>query len=133
MPRFVRPAFMDAGASGRYSRVRIGPGTRDGFLSAHVTLRTAAYSVGSSWSGGFVANVTVTAGSAALTGWKVTLTLPAGTSITGLWNGQSSGTSGTVTVTDAGYNGALGAGASTSFGFQGAGSGSGVTVTCAAA
>ncbi len=91
----------------------------------------AAYSVGSSWSGGFVASVSVTAGGSAIAGWTVTMTLPSGTALTNVWNGSSSGTTGTVRVTNASYNGSLGAGQSTSFGFQGTGSGTGVTVSCA--
>ncbi len=92
---------------------------------------TAAYSIGSAWSGGFVGDVTVTANSA-ITSWNVTLTLPSGTTITGLWGGTNSGTTGTVHVTNVAYNGTLGAGQSTSFGFQATGSGSGVTASCSA-
>ena len=92
---------------------------------------TAAYSVTNSWTGGFTANVNITAGSASISGWRVTLTLPSGAAIASLWNGVSSGTSGTVTVSNASYNGTLGAGQTTSFGFQGTGSGSGATATCA--
>ena len=94
---------------------------------------TATYEVTSSWPGGFVANVTVTAGSTALNGWKVTLGLPSGAALTGIWGGVNSGTSGTVTVTNAAYNPQVAAGQSTSFGFQGTGSGTGATVSCAAA
>ncbi len=90
----------------------------------------ATYSVGSSWSGGFVANVAVTAGTAPISGWTVAMTLPGGTSVTNLWGGVNTGTSGTVRVANASYNGSLGAGASTSFGFQASGSGTGVSVTC---
>ncbi|SCF26639.1 Cellulose binding domain-containing protein [Micromonospora matsumotoense] len=90
---------------------------------------TAGYAVQDQWNGGFVANVSVTAGTSALTGWRVTLTLPGGTSVSSVWNGVASGTSGTITVTNQSYNGRLGAGQSTSFGFQGTGSG---TVTCTA-
>ncbi len=93
---------------------------------------TAAYAVQSSWSGGFVANVTVTAGSAAISSWQVALTLPSGASIASTWNGVASGTTGAVTVANAAYNGSLGAGQATSFGFQGTGSGSGATVSCSA-
>ncbi|WFE40943.1 cellulose binding domain-containing protein [Micromonospora sp. WMMD998] len=91
----------------------------------------AVYSVQDQWNGGFVANVTVTAGAAALTGWRVTLNLPGGASITSMWNGVASGASGTVTVTNQSYNGRIAAGQSTSFGFQGTGNGSGATATCA--
>jgi cellulase/cellobiase CelA1 len=75
--------------------------------------------------------VRITAGSVAISGWRVTMTLPSGTAITNLWNGQASGTSGTVTVSNMSYNGALGAGQATEFGFQGNGVGTGVTVSCA--
>ncbi|MBQ1064129.1 cellulose binding domain-containing protein [Micromonospora sp. C41] len=92
---------------------------------------SAAYVVQDQWNGGFVATVTVTAGTTALTGWRVTLALPGGASISSLWNGVPSGTSGTVTVANQSYNGQVGAGQTTTFGFQGAGNGSGATVTCA--
>jgi cellulase/cellobiase CelA1 len=92
---------------------------------------SAAYSVQSQWNGGFVANVNVTAGTTALNGWRVTLTLPSGTSISSVWNAVTSGTSGTVTLTNQSYNGPLAAGQATSFGFQGTGTGSGATAVCA--
>jgi cellulase/cellobiase CelA1 len=92
---------------------------------------SAVYAVQDQWNGGFVANVTVTAGSTALTGWRVTMTLPGGASISSLWNAVASGSSGTVTAANQSYNGRLGAGQSATFGFQGAGTGSGTTVTCA--
>ncbi|MEV0158168.1 cellulose binding domain-containing protein, partial [Micromonospora sp. NPDC050686] len=57
------------------------------------------------WSGGFTASVTVTAGSAALNGWTVTIALPGGAAITGTWNAQASGSSGTVRFTNVSYNG----------------------------
>ena len=93
---------------------------------------TAAYSVTSSWSGGFVSDVKVTAGSAAITAWKVTMVLPSGATITSVWSGVNTGTTGTVTVVNAAYNGALAAAGSTDFGFQGTGTGTGATVTCTA-
>jgi len=93
---------------------------------------TAAYSVQSQWPGGFVANVNVTAGSSAINGWRVTMTLPSGASIGNMWSGTASGTSGTVTVTNAAYNGRLGAGQTTNFGFVGTGTGAGATVSCTA-
>jgi acetylxylan esterase len=93
---------------------------------------TAAYTVSNSWQGGFVSTVRVTAGTAAISGWRVTMTLPSGTAITNLWNAQPSATSGTVTVTNMAYNGGVGAGQFTEFGFQGSGVGTGVTVGCSA-
>ncbi|MFF5219425.1 cellulose binding domain-containing protein [Micromonospora sp. NPDC000442] len=94
---------------------------------------TAVYAVQDQWNGGFVANVNVTAGSVALTGWRVTLILPNGASVSSMWNGVNSGTSGTITVANQSYNGRLAAGQSTSFGFQGTGNGSGATATCTGA
>ncbi|MEU7588814.1 cellulose binding domain-containing protein [Micromonospora sp. NPDC049230] len=72
------------------------------------------------WNGGFVAAVTVTAGTTALTGWRVTLNLPSGASVSSVWNGVANGTSGTITVASQSYNGRLGAGQSTSFGSRAA-------------
>lgn len=92
---------------------------------------SAAYRVVNSWPGGFVAEVTVTAGGSPVTVWRVGLTLPAGASATQVWNGQSSGGA-QPTVTNAAWNGRLAAGQSTTFGFQGTGTGTGATVTCAA-
>ncbi|MFI5836576.1 cellulose binding domain-containing protein [Micromonospora sp. NPDC051300] len=91
---------------------------------------TAVYTVQDQWNGGFVARVDVTAGTTALTGWRVTLGLPGGASITSVWNGVASGTSGTVTVANQSYNGRLAAGQSTTFGFQGSGTGGGATAAC---
>ncbi|WP_213013985.1 endo-1,4-beta-xylanase, partial [Paractinoplanes toevensis] len=79
---------------------------------------TATYRMVSSWGGGFQGEVTVANnGSAALTGWTVQLTLAGGQTIANVWNGINSGTTGTISVRNADYNGALGANASTTFGF----------------
>jgi len=100
--------------------------------SAGTRTCTAAYTVTNSWTGGFTAAVRVTAGSAAITGWRVTMNLPGGTSIVNLWNGSPSGTTGSVVVSNMPYNGSVNAGGTTEYGFQGSGSGTGVTVSCAA-
>ena len=63
-------------------------------------------------------------GSATLTGWTVQLTLAGGQSIANVWNGVNTGTTGTVSVRNASYNGSLGANASTTFGFLANGSSS---------
>ncbi|MFY1690500.1 PHB depolymerase family esterase [Plantactinospora sp. WMMB782] len=84
------------------------------------------------WTGGFVATVRVTAGSAGTNGWSVSMTLPGGASVTGVWNANRSGNSGTVQFSNVSYNGRLGSGQSTEFGFQGSGSGSGMTPSCTA-
>jgi endo-1,4-beta-xylanase len=81
---------------------------------------TASYSVVNSWQGGFQGQVSVTAGSAAITSWTVTWTFSGGQSISQAWNATVSG-SPAVTARNVSYNGNLGAGASTTFGFIGAG------------
>jgi len=72
------------------------------------------------WQSGYViepARVTNT-GTASITGWTVTFTLPAGHAITGSWNAVVTVSGQTVTARNANYNGALGAGGSTTFGVQ---------------
>ncbi|WP_188194241.1 cellulase family glycosylhydrolase [Nonomuraea sp. SYSU D8015] len=83
---------------------------------------TAAGTVQNQWSGGYVVQpVTVTnSGSAAISGWTVTFTLPSGHSITGSWNAALSVSGQTVTARSLSYNGALAPGASATFGFQAA-------------
>jgi len=85
----------------------------------------ASYTMASSWTGGYQATVTVSnSGSSAINGWNVGLTLASGQTITSLWNGVNSGTSGAITVKNAAYNGSIGAGSSTTFGFTANGNGS---------
>lgn len=59
----------------------------------------------------------MTAGGSAINGWTVRWTLSSGQTITQVWNGNLTGSTGTVTVTNASYNGTIGAGGSTTFGF----------------
>ncbi|MFD6953402.1 beta-mannosidase [Nocardiopsis sp. TSRI0078] len=83
----------------------------------------ADYRVTNEWSGGFQAEVTVTAGSD-LTGWTVAWSFGGGESVSHAWNASVSSNGSSVTATDVGYNGALSAGQSTSFGFVGTHGGS---------
>ncbi|SCF00258.1 endo-1,4-beta-xylanase [Micromonospora mirobrigensis] len=85
-----------------------------------------------SWTGGFVANVHVTAGSSAISRWTVRIALPSGTVVTNTWSAQSSASTGTVDFRNVDYNGQVGAGGSTDFGFQGTGFGPSGTPTCTA-
>ncbi len=78
---------------------------------------SASYRVVSTWSGGFQASVTVSAGSSALSGWTVSWTLPSGNMVTQVWNATVITTGATAVATNAGYNGSVVPGASTSFGF----------------
>ena len=91
---------------------------------------TATITLVSSWPGGFQAEVKVTAGTSPITSWTAAFAVPSGSSIVNLWSGTPSGSSGAVTVGNAPWNGALGAGQSTSFGFVGSGSAAPTAVTC---
>ncbi len=93
----------------------------------------ATYQLVNAWPGGFQATVVVANnGPSTVNGWTVHLTLASGQSISSLWNGVNTGTSGAVTVRNAAYNGTLAAGASTTFGFTANGDGSAAPsgVTC---
>jgi endo-1,4-beta-xylanase len=81
-----------------------------------------------SWNGGYTASVHVTAGSAAVNGWAVTVVLPSGGAVTGVWNATNSGS----TFRNVSYNAQIPAGGSTDFGFQGTGTGPTATPTCQA-
>ncbi|GAA2912212.1 hypothetical protein Acy02nite_91710 [Actinoplanes cyaneus] len=91
---------------------------------------TASISL-NSWTGGYVATVTVTAGSSAINGWSVGTTLPSGSAVTNSWSATGSGTTGAITFTNVSYNGSVTAGQKTQFGFQGTGTGP-TTATCTA-
>ena len=87
---------------------------------------SAGYKTVGSWGGGFQGEVTVTAGSAAISGWTVTVTWPSGQSISQLWGGVLSGNQ----VTNAAWNGSLAAGGSTQFGFIGSGNAAAPSLSC---
>ncbi|MCU7723810.1 cellulose binding domain-containing protein [Actinoplanes sp. KI2] len=84
---------------------------------------TAGYRMTNSWGTGFQAEVTVQAAAAPVNGWTVRMTLAGGQTITNLWNGVSTGTSGAISVRNAAYNGALAANGTTTFGFVANGNG----------
>jgi cellulase/cellobiase CelA1 len=115
------------------------PALSDGPATPPATPPTTPPTVGCSasvsinqWTGGFVAAVGITAGSAPVNGWTATLTLPSGAGITDAWNANRSGDTGTVQFTNVSFNGSIAPGQSTEFGFQGTGTGTGMTPTCAA-
>ncbi|MEE6261012.1 CotH kinase family protein [Plantactinospora sonchi] len=95
---------------------------------------TAAYSITSQWTGGFQADVRVTAGTAAINGWRVNWTFGNGQTVSQSWNATVTASGSAVTATNAAHNGALGAAASTTFGFIGSwtGTNSLPTLTCTA-
>ncbi|MCG5447213.1 cellulose binding domain-containing protein [Micromonospora sp. NIE79] len=93
----------------------------------------ATYRTLNTWPGGFQAEVTVANNSTApLNGWTVGLTLASGQAISSLWSGTNTGTTGSVTVRNAAYNGTVGPNASTTFGFTATGNGATApgNVTC---
>jgi endoglucanase len=91
----------------------------------------------SQWQNGYVmqpAHV-INTGSAPITGWTVTVTLPAGHAITNFWNATESVSGQTVTFHGVSFNSSLAAGASGDFGFQASrpdGNTALPTATCAA-
>jgi chitodextrinase len=81
----------------------------------------ATLTVQTAWGTGYVMqpNTVTNTGTAALNGWTVTFTLPAGHTIAGSWNAVVTVNGQTVTVRGiAGQNTALGVGASTTWGLQ---------------
>jgi len=79
---------------------------------------TATFRMVGNWNSGYQGEVTVrNGGSAAYTGWTTNLTVASGQSITNLWGGVITGSTGAVTVGNATYNGAVAAQGSTTFGF----------------
>ncbi|GIF13618.1 cellulase family glycosylhydrolase [Actinoplanes teichomyceticus] len=95
---------------------------------------SATYRVAGQWQGGFQAEVKVTAGNSAITGWTVTWTYANGQTVANAWSATVTSSGSTVTARNAGYNGNLAAGASTSFGFLGSwtGTNSVPALTCTA-
>ncbi|GGS47807.1 glycoside hydrolase family 6 protein [Actinokineospora fastidiosa] len=73
------------------------------------------------WSGGYTAEVVITNGGTAVSSWTVEFTAP-GVSVTNGWNGTWSKTGDTIRVTNAAWNGNLGANASVTVGYNGSGS-----------
>ncbi|MBL6276593.1 CotH kinase family protein [Micromonospora fiedleri] len=80
---------------------------------------TATYAVTNQWTGGFQAEVRVTAGPAAIGNWTVTWTFANGQTISQAWNATVTSQGSAVTARNVSYNGTLAAGASTTFGFLG--------------
>jgi hypothetical protein len=85
---------------------------------------SVSYETVTSWGTGYTGQYTITNdGGAATTGWTLGFRLPAGTSITSLWNGADTVSGGQVTVTNAGWDGAIQPGGSADVGFVTSGSG----------
>ena len=93
---------------------------------------SATYALSSQWSGGYQADVKVTAGSAAIKSWTVTLTYGSTPSFQQSWNSTMSVSGSSLVAKNAAYNGALAAAGTTGFGFIGSGTAATPTVTCSA-
>jgi endoglucanase len=91
---------------------------------------SATYQTTGSWQGGFQAQVTVTAGNSAISGWAVTWTLGSGQSISQAWNGTLSVSGSTATVRNVSWNGALAAHATAQFGFLANGAATTPSLSC---
>ncbi len=84
-----------------------------GTASCRVTVAVNA------WNTGLTENITIAnTGTAAISGWSLTFTLPGGQTIANGWNADYSPTSGQVTARNAAYNADLAPNASVSIGFQ---------------
>ncbi|GAB1510062.1 CE1 family esterase [Actinophytocola sp. KF-1] len=71
------------------------------------------------WNGGLTSEITITnTGTAAVNGWSLVFTLPAGQTITSGWNASYAPASGQVTARNVTYNPGIAPGASVSIGFQ---------------
>jgi hypothetical protein len=90
----------------------------------------ASFETTQRWPGGFMGQVTVTAGPSTVRGWTVTWDLAEGQALKSTWNGTFTTKGSTVSVRNTSFNGSLAAGASTSFGFISDGDPSDPTLTC---
>ncbi|HEX4818183.1 MAG TPA: cellulose binding domain-containing protein, partial [Nonomuraea sp.] len=96
------------------AQVTTQPGSSTGGCAATATVQTQ-------WSNGYVIQPLTIAntGTSAVNGWTVTVTLPAGHTLTGSWNGTATVSGQTVTIRNVSHNGAIAPGGSiTSVGFQ---------------
>jgi chitin-binding protein len=94
----------------------------------------ASYTIVGQWNGGFQADVRVSAGAAAISGWTVTWTFANGQAVSSTWGANITANGTAVTASNVGYNGGVPAGGSVTFGFLGSWTGAnGVpTATCTA-
>jgi endo-1,4-beta-xylanase len=86
---------------------------------------TATYTKTAEWDSGYNGQVTIKAGSSAISDWSVTVTFTPPQTVSATWNGTPGWDSGgNVMTVKPSWNGSLAAGASTSFGFTVAKNGS---------
>lgn len=94
----------------------------------------ASYTITNQWSGGFQAEVRVTAGAAGTNGWTVTMPFTNGQTVSQAWGATVTTSGSTATARNVDYNGTLSPGGSTTFGFIGAWNGTNAApaVSCTA-
>jgi O-glycosyl hydrolase len=79
-----------------------------------------AYTTNSQWPGGFTAQVAISnTGSSPISSWNLAFTFPGDQKVTSDFNGTSSQSGETVTLTNASYNGSIPVNGSVTIGFQG--------------
>jgi signal transduction histidine kinase len=84
----------------------------------------ASFQTVSSWDTGYCGRYTITnAGTAAVSGWILAVTLPSGTSVSSLWDGSYADNGGRVTVKNEGWDASLAPRSSVSVGFVTRGTG----------
>jgi len=92
---------------------------------------TARIEVVGTWGGGWQGNVHVTAGSSAISGWRLTWAWTGGQQITSSWNATVTNSGANVTATDADWNGSVASGQTrNAWGFVASGGSATPAVTC---
>jgi cellulose 1,4-beta-cellobiosidase len=108
------------------------PPTQTPIVSTGPGTCSASFHLDNSWGSGFQGTVTVTAGSSAISSWRVTWSWPGSQSIVNYWNAAVTSSGSAVTANNLSYNGSIGAGGNTAFGLQVNGSAVTPTLSCAA-
>ena len=99
-------------------------GWTDGGTNPPAAACAVTYTVQSQWNTGFTAQVTIrNTSTAAVNGWTLAWSWPAGQSVTQAWNATVTQSGSAVSAANAGYNAAIAPGASVTFGFNGSWSG----------
>jgi hypothetical protein len=127
-PRFSRRVKLTAIGTGA-TLVVAGAGVAMA-SGAQAAAPAAAFSESSTWDGGYTGQYTITNNdSSAISSWTVVFSLPAGSTVDSVWNGNETASGQTYTVTNASWDGTLASGASTTFGFTVTGTGEPVSCT----
>jgi chitinase len=79
---------------------------------------SAVFSKDSAWDTGYTARYTITAGTSALSGWRLEFDLPAGSTVGTFWDSLLTTSGSHYSFVNREYNGSVPAGGTTSFGFN---------------